>query len=162
MCLWLNFIPFGHIWIALGRPPRYWPAQKVKLHMSSVCTRTSDLCEFFSFGLMCHLYIVQVQNQLPPAVFLAAIGLVEWQSESLLTEKVMWRTWGQVPRPLDMKGAASCGGMPLLKRASSICGCVMVWKNNCAAPYKEAVCTLITLLMLLWQAAVMGREVNAS
>lgn len=62
----------------------------------------------------------------------------------------------------NMKGVASCGGMPRLKWASSICGCVMVWKNNCAAPYKEAVCTLITLLMLLWQAAVMGREVNAS
>lgn len=64
--------------------------------------------------------------------------------------------------PLNMKGVASCQGMPRLKWANSICGCVMVWKNNCAAPYKEAVCTLITLLMLLWQAAVMGREVNAS
>lgn len=66
------------------------------------------------------------------------------------------------PSSLNMKGVASCRGMPRLKWASSICGCVMVWKNNCAAPYKEAVCTLITLLMLLWQAAVTGREVNAS
>lgn len=63
---------------------------------------------------------------------------------------------------LSVKGAASCRGMPCFKWASSICGCVMAWKNNCAAPYKEAVCTFITLLLLLWQAAVLGWEVNAS
>lgn len=89
------------------------------------------------------------------------------QSERLLTKKVMWRTRRSrvfffFSSSFNMKGVTSCRGMPRLKWASSICGCVMVWKNNCAAPYKEAVCTLITVLMLLWQAAVMGREVNAS
>lgn len=28
--------------------------------------------------------------------------------------------------PLNMKALTSCGGMPLFKWASSICGCVMV------------------------------------
>lgn len=143
-----------------------WKHQKVKLHISYVYISSFAqwaLCESFSFGFMSFGHTASSDFSCSASVFLATAQLSKWQSERPLTKKVMWRTQRSCSfPPFKMKGVASCRGMPRLKWASSICGCVMVWKNNCAAPYKEAVCTLITLLMLLWQAAVMGREVNAS
>lgn len=138
-----------------------WMHPKVKLHISSVYISPSALCErceMFNFRLICHPRTLQVQILFSPAAFLA-------DSWSDRVRDCWQRKWCEEPRgqvffppPFNMKGVTSCRGMPRLKWASSICGCVMVWKNNCAAPYKEAVCTLITLLMLLWQAAFWGER----
>lgn len=141
-----------------------WKHQKVKLHISYVYISSFALCESFSFGFMSFGHTASsgfFMLCFSVSGYSATLQVTEWETvdkeSDVKNSEVMF-----FPPPFKMKGVASCRGMPRLKWASSICGCVMVWKNNCAAPYKEAVCTLITLLMLLWQAAVMGREVNAS
>lgn len=152
--------PLWSVRAALGRTGGVEPL------ISGVYTRTPALCEqceIFSFRAPMSSHILPARNYLSPAAFLGGAKVGKWQ------------TWGSVDKESDVKNpevntpppslSIRKGLLPVELRlmwASSICGCVMVWKNNCAAPYKEAVCTFITLLMLLWQGAVLGWEVNAS
>lgn len=163
----VKLYPLWSVWVTLSHAnylsaPKSKAAHLLCLHKNFSSVR---IARNFRHWVMCHVRTLQVQSRFSPAVFLAAVWLLKWQSETVDKESDVKNPEVKCFfffAPLNMKGVSSCWVMPRLKWASSICGCVMVWKNNCAAPYKEAVCTLITLLMLFWQAAVLGREVNAS
>lgn len=137
------------------------------LIISDVYTRTPALCErceIFSF------WASMSSAHTTGSELLLTCSVSGWCPSGEVTD------WGSVDKESDVKNpevnhppppylSIRKGLLPVELRlmwASSICGCVMVWKNNCAAPYKEAVCTFITLLMLLWQGAALGWEVNAS
>lgn len=142
--------------------------KEVKLHFCFVYRKTPTLfekCEISTFRIKSHPCAVQVQifSMYSVSGCCLPLEMTQWETvdkeSDVKNPEVRWFFFFFT---FKMKGVASCRGMPRSNWASSICGCAILWKNNCAAPYKEAVCTLITLLMLLWQAAVMGREVNAS